>query len=652
MTLLRQLVIVIVTLFLLLFAGTFAINVSNTRDYLVNQLETISRDTANSLGLTISQHLAEGDMKMVESMINAVFDSGYYREVVVEDMEGKRLIERIQPVSYVDVPQWFVDLVPLETPRGEALMMSGWVQAGRILVASNPGYAYGTLWSSSVDAFWWFLGSSLAVFGLAMVALHFILRPLREVEAQAKAICDRNYKTQDKLPWTLELRSVVEAMNRMTSKVQEMFAAQEAALERSQAEAYQDPTTGLKNRRYFDMQLKHYAGSDELFATGALLLVELKDFKQVNERRGYQAADELLRGAGQILEAQIKELGGEAHFAARLAGANLALVLADIGKDEVSAVAERVARGLAGLAASGLSDQADVAHVGVALYRGQGVGQLLAEADMALRAAQTAGPNAWHMHDPSVIDETGAYSATRWRELLEEVLQSRSILLHRQPTVPIAGGAPREYELLLRIQQPDGKPIPAGVFIPMAKRLGLIERFDRAVVEEVLERLAGDAGAERYVINLFPSTIADSGFVDWLSERLAAAGPAIAFRLRFELSESGAIEHMDDLRQWVARMRRSHVGLGLDHFGKAFASFGYLQGLPIDYIKIDGAFIRGIDSNRDNQSYVETLADFAHARDIQVVAESVETQAEWEMLKKLRVDAVQGYGVGQPVQWA
>ncbi len=118
MTLLRQLIIVIVTLFTLLFAGSVLINVSNTRSYLNNQLRSISQDMATSLGLSLSPHMANNETVIVESMISAVSDSGYYREVILSDMQGKAIVKRIQPQAIEGVPQWFVRLIPLETPRG------------------------------------------------------------------------------------------------------------------------------------------------------------------------------------------------------------------------------------------------------------------------------------------------------------------------------------------------------------------------------------------------------------------------------------------------------------------------------------------------------------------------------------------------------
>lgn len=651
MTLLRQLTVVIVILFVLLFAGTSAISVHNTRDYLNVQLRTISQDTATSLGLTLSPHMAENDRVMVESMVNAVFDSGYYREVVIRSIEGKPVVELVQPIRIEGVPEWFVNMFPIETPRGEALIMGGWQQMGTITVAANPGHAYATLWRNSLDALWLFLAMSLVTFGLGMAALRFILRPLRAVEAQARAICDREYPVQDKLPWTRELRSVVVAMNRMTSKVKEMFGEQTAAMERLRAESYRDALTGLANRRYFDMYLRQRIESPDEFHSGALVFLELKEFKAFNERRGYQAGDELLRETAKLIEEACRGEKALEYFAAHFAGGNFAAVLSNVADRDALDAGQRIMRALPRLRERGLIDTEEVGHAGIAIYRGQNVSEFMAEADMALRAAQTMGANAMHMHEAKSIEETGAYSATRWMEFLRKVIDTGNIVLHVQPVRHCADRKQvLHFEALLRVPNEDGKLIPAGIFLPMAKRPGLIQEFDKLVVSEVLSRI----GAGRYeetpvAVNLSPSSVQDTGFVDWLCAALRAS-PEAARRIAFEVTEYGALENLDALRLLARRAGELGAKIGLDHFGRGFSSFGYLSTVKIDYLKIDGSYIRGIPQNKDNQLFVDSVLKIAHGLDFKVIAESVETEEEWATLNALRLDGVQGYGVGMPEQ--
>ena len=648
MTLLRQLTIVIVTLFLLLFIGTLLLSISNTRDYLNEQLRTITQDTATSLGLTLTPPMKEKDMAVVDRMISAVSDSGYYREVSVVDVEGKPLVSRSQKVKLGKVPQWFVDQVTLDTPVGEALIMAGWQQAGKVRVIANPGYAYAALWANATQSFWWFLGASTVTFILGMIALRFILRPLHDVEMQAKAICDREYPILEKLPWTLELRSVVQAMNRMSSKVKEMFEEQAASLERLRSENYRDALTGLANRRYFEMNLKQLVESNK---HGAVLLLELKDFKLYNDARGYQAGDDLLRNTGEFLEAICKGQPGLEYFTVHLAGANFAIVLANASEQDALDLGNKLAQALPRFRERGLVDNEEVGHIGIALYSGQPYGEVLSAADMALRAAQEEGPNAVHLIDPGKAAGSPVNSSTRWGEILREALHSKRISLLLQPARSATERAVSKimhYESLLRLTDEAGQVIPAVVYTPMSKRLGLATDFDRVMIAEVLARLASKRYGEIPVaVNLFPSSLQNKDFIDWMCAELAKV-PEAASRLLVEVSEYGMAENVDALREFIKRVLQYGTRVGLDHFGRGFSSFGYLSTLKLDYIKIDGSYVRGILENKDNQFFVESVIKVAHGLDVKVFAVSVETDAEWNLLVGLGLDGLQGYGVGRP----
>ncbi|MBI4938325.1 MAG: EAL domain-containing protein [Nitrosomonadales bacterium] len=654
MTLLRQLIIVIATLFTLLFAGSVAINIHNTRTYLNEQLRSISQDTATSLGLSLSPHMEKGEMAIVESMINATADGGYYSEVAITDVSGKAVFERKQPVVIKGVPAWFVNWVSLETPRGEAMVMAGWKQAGKIHVSANPGYAYATLWSNSVGACWWFLGFSGFALLLGVAILRQVLLPLRAVEAQAKAICDREYPIQDRMPWTTELRNVVSAMNLMAAKVREMFKEQADAMERARADAYADAATGLANRKYFDLHLNQMTKERKLSSVtaNALLLIELEGFKSFNERKGYQAGDELLRGCGELIEKACKEAPNLQYFTARLSGANFVVVAQNIVEKDALALAEKLASSFDRLLEKGLTDAVNVGHIGVAIHHEQTAGQLLSEAHMALRMAQVKGPNSVHMNDSKTVSEFGAYAEQDWLEILGGLQQDNRIVLYRQPCLSCKDDAQiLQHETLLRVRGKDGKLIPANVVIPMAKHLHLTLEIDKSVVSETLARLGRPENAHAVMaVNLFPMSIQDSGFVSWLGDILRKHA-SVAPRIAFELIEYGATDNLDALRGWVEQVARTGAKTGLDQVGRGFKSFGYLDKLKLDYIKIDGGYTRDIHKDKDNQFFVDSLVKLAHGHNIYVIAESVETRDEWNMLKSLRVDGVKGYGVGQPEKW-
>ncbi len=326
MTLSRQLITLIVALFIIGLLGTLAISLNNTRHFLITQLESHAQDTATSLGLSLSPPMANNDLPTMNSMVDAIFDRGYYQEITIKRIDGSMLIERRNPLRIEGVPTWFVERIPLSTPEGEALVMSGWRQAATVHVRSHPGYAYAELWRNGMETLWWFSAVALGTLVLGLLMLRMVLRPLRAVEAQAEAICARDYRLQAKLPRTRELRRMVEAMNRMSSKVKLMFDEQAQSSERLREHAYKDPVTGLGNRRYFDTQLQHLMVTPEEFGQGALLLVQISDFKGFNDRHGYQAGDALLRRAAALISECCAP--GKACSVTRLGGADFAVVAA------------------------------------------------------------------------------------------------------------------------------------------------------------------------------------------------------------------------------------------------------------------------------------------------------------------------------------
>lgn len=647
MTLSRQLVLLLVLLLLLVFAGTFYISVRNTQVFLGAQLESHAQDAATSLGLSISSHLAQGDTAAVTSMSNAIFDRGFYRHIQVQDVKGNVLVNLESPVKVEGVPQWFVSAFPLATPQGEATVMAGWSQAGRVLVQSHPGYAYRQLWDNLRETAGWFLLCAVWVLTMGLMLLRWVLRPLQQVAWQAESICNREFPVQERLPRTLDLRRIVEAMNRMTQKVQAMLSDLEGLVGRLHQQAYLNPVTGLINKRRFADMVGEHIRSEEVFSKGALCLIQLKDFKGYNDRHGYQAGDELLQEVARMLERQAHGMAG--CTVAHLTGADFALLTEECTPEEAVRFGEQLAGQLAGLYATGRPDSPDVGHVGVAYYDGhQSLKELLAQADMALRSAQGKEANGFYFALPDAAGRQTIRGAGEWREFIEQALEQDRIVLHFQPVVACPSRELLQREVLVRIVEPEGGLLTAGVFFPVAESVGLAAAIDRAVITKVLaEADSGIHSDARLTINLSPQTVLDPGFIAWLEPRLTEQ-PEAASRLIFEMSEYGAVAQLEHVRELIERVGRFGVQFSLDHFGRSFSSLAYLHSLKVHYLKVDGSYLQSLDRNRDHQFFIRALADIAHGLDIQVIAESVESEEVWKLLPALHLDAAQGYYIGRP----
>ncbi|MES9971429.1 MAG: EAL domain-containing protein [Candidatus Thiodiazotropha sp.] len=651
MTLSRQLIILITVLLVLVFAGTFFISVQNTRAYLESQLESHAQDAATSLGLSVSKHMAEGDFATVTSMTEAIFDRGYYRLVMIQDMQGEPLVERRLALNLEGVPAWFIEQFPLSTPIGEAIVMSGWVQAGKVVVQSHPGFAHRQLWENSVEIFRWFLISALVVLLLGVFTLQLVLKPLRQVERQANAIVNREFPIIEKLPRTLDLRRIVLAMNRMSAKVKQMIERLEQLTEGLQRQASRHPVTDLTNKRFFINTINNLLLSPEECSTGVLALIQVENLKEINDTQGYQAGDEILRRTATALLA-VNETIAKGHLA-HLNGGDFALFVEDMPLADASKLGESLASGLSGLADPSHGESQELWHIGLASYDGaQNVSELLSQADMSLRTAQGEGANTWHLYMPGELEKSKVRGGSDWKTTILHALRDDRFVLQFQPVFACGDKTILHHEVYVRIREEDRQSgsqlLSASLFIPHADRLGLTPEIDRMVIEKVIQRLRSEAGqSTRYTINISPISMKNSRLLNWLTKQLAD-NSAIAQRLIFEMPEYGAVSQLDEVRGFIQGIKRYGAAFSLDHFGRSQSAFGYLKSLKVDYLKIDGSYLRELQASAENQFFIQALVYIAHGLEIKVVGEAVETEQVWKILQQLNLDGGQGYYLAKP----
>jgi diguanylate cyclase (GGDEF)-like protein len=649
MTLYRQLILVIIALFSACLLVTVTISTGNLRGFLVKQFESHAQDTATSLGLSLSPYMQSRDAAVINAMVDAIFDRGYYKTITVNSVDGKPLIERSNPVTNMGVPAWFINYIDLKLPVAEAMVMSGWKPAATVVVASHPGYAYQELWKIGKDTFLLFFITAIAAIVLGMLAVYLLLQPLKRVEQQAEAICGKTFMVQKNLPHTRELRRVVEAMNRLAIKIDKIFTEQAALTERLRDQAYKDPVTGLGNRRYFEHRFRALLESREESSAGGVLLLELFRLGEVNMESGYQAGDILLQRTAELVQARLA--GFRKGFSSRTSGAGFGIVVEDVTSGEAEALASSLSRDLMQLHVENLVEDRNIANIGMSMWKsGDPMSGVLAKADNALRSAQITGDNAWYRHEPSLDNQSPFPGTAQWHEHLKEVISTANASLCAQPVVEFSS---TEYTLLhkevfLRVPDENGNVMAAGVFMPMAEHTGLAIEVDKLAIGKLLDYLAANpADTSRYAINLTATSLHDRDLVEWLCNRIQA-DPDNGRRIVFELPEYGVLRNIQTTRNIVDRLSRLGCDCGIDRFGRGFNSFGYLRSVKVKYLKIDGGYTRSINREADNQFFVKSLADTAHSVDIRVFAESVESQEQLAAIRLLNVDGAQGYLLGRP----
>jgi len=647
MTLYRQIVLMVVVLSILMFAGTAMINIQDTRNYLTTQLESHAQDTATSLGLSLSPHMANDGSAVMISMVDAIFDRGYYKDITLRKIDGEVIWSRHSDVQIEGVPTWLIDWLQLDAPESTSIIMSGWQQAGEVYVKSHPGFAYRTLWNTITDMLLWFSGLTIVLLLIAGFAVRMLLQPLNRLEAQALSVSDRRFEEIKQIPRTRELRNLIKAMNYMTRKVKQMFSDQAESTERLRSMAFQDSLTGLQNRRYFDAALNSALNNTEDHQDGVLFLIQILDLQAINQRLGFDKADDLLKAAAEILELCISEL--DDTIIARLSGGDFAIVAEYTNVEIAEQIGNEICRRLTRLHADDMIDTDDVCLVGVTMYStGMAYGDVLSRADNALQTARVQGINTCSVYTAPEAMNSTIPGRKAWQEIVRDAVASENIILHAQAVAKISNKKNLLHqEILLRLPGPDEVLWTAGMFLPVAEQIGLAGDLDKIVIKKVLTEICQLADVEHLAVNISATSVHQSDFIMWFDAMLKEAATPNG-NVTFEISESTVVRDIDSVHRLAEIARRYGYGLAVDHFGRGMTAFGYLKSLRPDYVKIDGLYMTDLVDSQDDQFFVSSLCKVAHSLDITVIAEAVENDEQLKVLQGLGVDGVQGFGIARP----
>lgn len=630
-----------------LLLGNFLVSVLHSRSYFSDQLSALAEDTATSLGLTISHAAREKDIPQIQSMVNVIFDRGYYREIIYRDLDGNVIVERSRDISIEDVPQWFIDRVAIPERSGSAEVVSGWFRLGELSVTAHPGYAYRDLWRVFIDQLRIFLFTAVLCYGLAGIGLNYLLRPLRNVEQQADAICRKEFPVQENLPSTPELRRMVLAMNRMVKKIQEMFRQQVDMTDALRREASVDPVTGLVNRREFDDAMAAWLSSERGGSSGLMVLLRLSDLAYINDRRGREFTDSLLREVASEFNHLATAYSGA--IVSRRGGSDLCAFVPGILRNELDRFMAELENRSGNLGSVAVADELRILFAGAYSESVESAGKMLSAADTALRevkagSAENGGIFYLEGHAQEVR------GAGEWADYLRRVIEEGKILLYYQPVYARDGATVINHEVLCRVEDNDNV-INAGVFWPLAERFGLVERLDRHVITKALDVMSTDSSA-CLCVNISPQSLKSAGFVEWVEEIVqqftAWGGESIIARLTFELPESVLQFAGDEFSEFIRRLASHGVRVGLDHFGLTPSAMASLQSVNLTYAKIDRRFVSGIAGNRENQFYVKNLIQIAKSCDVGIIAEGLEMETDWQILKELGIDGGEGFLLAKP----
>lgn len=411
-------------------------------------------------------------------------------------------------------------------------------------------------------------------------------------------------------------------------------------------QAEHDALTGLYNRRYFQAELDRLTMPDNrrVGALHTVMFMDLDNFKYVNDEFGHSDGDQVLKDVSELLLLNTRNN----DLLARLGGDEFVLLLRGAEDNEIDVIAERMRASLEAYTYSGSAGRADIGcSIGIAkLYEHMHADQALGQAEFACRQAKNRGRNCiWRFTDHDVAAAaTGAHDMG-WLRRVKRALRNDLFVLYTQPIMHTSQNCLAASEVLIRLADEGDELIMPNAFLPAAERFGLMPEIDRWVIRHAFALAAREDGI--LSINLSGNTLEQGKIADYVADQLQIHGIA-AERLIFEITETAAVANIAVTATELRKLQALGCRTALDDFGTGMSSFAYLRELPVDWVKIDGRFVRDLATNPIDQAMVKAMNEIAHTLGKQTVAEFVEDADALTILRELGIDFAQGYYLGRP----
>ncbi|MDH5649588.1 MAG: EAL domain-containing protein, partial [Gammaproteobacteria bacterium] len=417
--------------------------------------------------------------------------------------------------------------------------------------------------------------------------------------------------------------------------------------------ATHDALTNLVNRREFERRLSESLLQAKGFNyQHALCYLDLDQFKIINDTCGHTVGDRLLRQLSHLLSYHLRE----SDTLGRLGGDEFGILLHNCSLDQARQIGEKLCDTVRSFQFN-WGDQVFELGVSIGLVPvnadSKDIQEILSEADAACYVAKEKGRGRIQIFQHGDAELAKRHGDMQWVSRLNWALGEGRFLLYSQPIISLSNNQECHYEILLRLRDENDDIVLPGTFIPAAERYNIMTNIDRWVIETAISRLGyyfnrnQDTGSHIWSINISGASLGDNTMLSFIQDQMRIHRVP-ARLLCFEITETAAVENIDQARKFMQTFKESGCHFSLDDFGSGLSSFNYLKNLPVDYVKIDGAFVKGIANNSLDLALVRSINDIGHAIGTRTIAEFVDSQDVMDKLREIGVDYAQGFLIAEP----
>ena len=633
MTLFKQMALAVSLIIITMLASVMAINYKSAKK---DMLGSLYETTVNNIA-TLTDNLAEAadEEAHITTVINAAFDSGYYKLIEFNSNQSDFSYKQIDNRPIEGVPAWFVRFTDLHTETITADVSAGWSMVGEVRVAGDTRIVYKALYAMFIKLLILFaLFASIALVVLAIM-LSFILKPLKQIQYQAEAIMRNEFVIQEKVPYTTEFKDVVKGMNTMVAKVEDIFHKGNEAAKRNRELLYNDPVTKLFNRRYLMLKLPDLISLENRANGGTIMFIAMRGAEILNNELGRENADAKFLQFATILNDATQAY--ENRVIARVNGTEFMLMLPNCEADESINIANTIhERYNALLIAHNLDANSIIIDIGMYRYRPNvSRGELLTRTDNALSKAKADEVSNTYIYEEK--DDENSLTREEWRHILQEAIENKYFSLKFYSSVDTRTKEITHKVMTFTIDGGENKRYFYGDFIAPAINLGLVSKVYIVALQELITKKHTQINGSVCSVRLSSEFIKDPKAFSELAALFSKYAKSLEFQLSFEISDSFAIHNTQQMKEFVTLFNRYGFGFGINSFTGESNDFAYLKELNPSFIKADTSFL--LDQSNDSMSALHVITD---SLGIDMVATYVKTKEELESLQAKHIYKVQG----------
>jgi EAL domain-containing protein (putative c-di-GMP-specific phosphodiesterase class I)/GGDEF domain-containing protein len=731
MSLSKQLYIIISFIFFMIFTGNFIISVKNTKEYLELESTTKAQDTATSLGMTLKAFMKDKQDPEIRSIIHAIANRGFYKEIRLEDVNivitqeaifskinqvmeegwkissvtidpkfGKlELIEnsndlakqlarlenmdqnmveestQSQKIQYLFipskdfqqgveipitfeasngvqdlkqivkmkfsniiakvvraekfdyVPQWFIDLLPLQMQEQKSEISDGWNTSAIIYVSANAGDAYAKLYDQAKGAILYAIVAFLISIIFLVIFLQFILKPLKAIESLAGSIAKGKFEIIKKLPWTTEIKNVSIAMNEMSSKIEGVIKKLNSNLQEMTKKLSEDDLTSLQLRQSFETDIK------KMFiekSSGYVFVLKIGDLAEYARNHSNKEVESFL-----IKFANALRKVSTSATAYRFYGSEFAMIVQNVDENEAKNIASKLKIEFDKLAMEVSINE--IAHAGGTPFNKIGtIDGMLSSALEAYEKAKLIGPNEFFLKDEGDLSR----DMDEWKNLVFDIIDN---LKFEVGYIGQAYGLTQETQDVLLMEEAftqakdkKGDLIPIGTFISIAEQYNKVKDFDKAVIQKVVQHIQTNDIQHSISINLSLDSLFDIGFKNWL-KNFILENQTIASQLVFSATAYGLTKDVEKFRFFIEAIHEAGAKIIIKRFETKFIPLDDIKNFNLDYIRLARDYTSDIAKNSTKKGFVESMQELSTLLNIKLMAENVKKDEDFEVVKSLKL---------------